>query len=175
MEANEKETPSDAQAPCNANHEKAPFVKRHLPRRLLPKGCKPKKLFKKRASSLGKSKPVKPKCILRKCAEDTVVSFLWSEIRKLSSEACYGCEVDHPSQRQHNWCLMATDGERIDKFLEGVFLTMDHDKVFQNFEKELSNLHEGLAIPTFCAKLLYEDVCERLWENYDYLEKLMLN
>ena len=32
---------------------------------------------------------------------------------------------------------MATDGERIDKFAEGVFLTMNHDKVFENFEKEL--------------------------------------
>lgn len=107
--------------------EKAPFVKRHLPRRLLPKGCKPKQLFKKRASSLGKSQLVKRKCILQKCAEDTIVSFLWSEIRKLCSEECYGCEVDHPSQRQHDWCLMATDGGRIDRFLEGVLLTMDHD------------------------------------------------
>ncbi|KAJ8044026.1 hypothetical protein HOLleu_11367 [Holothuria leucospilota] len=51
LEINEGETPADAQPPCHGDACRAPISKRHIKRRLLPKGCKPKKLFKKQASS----------------------------------------------------------------------------------------------------------------------------
>lgn len=174
---NERETPVDALPPCQSDACKAPISKRHIKRRLLPKGCKPRKLFKKQASyssSGDKWQHVTRKCILRECAEETILSCLWSDINELCTKLCYGCEVDHPSQREHDWRLMATNGERTDMFLEKAFICLDHDKTFWKFKTELSKLHDSLSIPSKLARKFYDDVYEKFRQNYNYLEKLML-
>ena len=37
---------------------------------------------------------------------------------------CYGCQVDHPSQRQHELCLFKTRQEHTDMFIE-----KSHDEI----------------------------------------------
>ena len=35
------------------------------------------------------------------------------KMTELISKLCSGCQVNHPSQRQHDLCLMASDTERL--------------------------------------------------------------
>ena len=42
-----------------------------------------------------------------------VVEQVSTIMESLICELCYGCQVDHPSQRQHDLCLMASDKERL--------------------------------------------------------------
>ena len=39
-------------------------------------------------------------------------------LREFIRGKCYGCQIDHPSQKQHDVCLLMTYDEQVDCFLE---------------------------------------------------------
>lgn len=43
---------------------------------------------------------------------EDIVRDVCEKMNSLVPVLCYGCQTDHPSQREHDLCLMATDEER---------------------------------------------------------------
>ena len=38
---------------------------------------------------------------------------------------CHGCQIDHPSQKQHELCLFKTRQEHTDMFIEKVMMELN--------------------------------------------------
>ena len=55
--------------------------------------------------------------LIEKCAEALV-----GEVQTNAQLSCYGCQVDHPSQRQHDACLMMSFAERVDRYFPEAYL-----------------------------------------------------
>ena len=39
---------------------------------------------------------------------------------------CHGCQIDHPSQKQHDLCLFKTRQEHTEMFIEKVMMELQH-------------------------------------------------
>ena len=50
---------------------------------------------------------------------------------------CYGCQVDHPSQRQHELCLIKTRQEHTDMFIEKFMMELNPYKIMETWYPEL--------------------------------------
>jgi hypothetical protein len=57
----------------------------------------------------------------------------------LATKHCNGCEVSHPSQRQHT-CLMWTEFENLDMYLEEALETVDRICAIQGILKCLLHI-----------------------------------
>ena len=79
-------------------------------------------------------------CIL----ESKYLDELEIKVNQLCNAACYGCEVDHPSQVQHQ-CLMMSDEEKVDWYFEEALTEMPHDLILARAKERLSPT--GLEIP----------------------------
>ena len=63
------------------------------------------------------------------------------ELRTLAAgvviNQCYGCQVDHPSQRQHELCLFKTRQEHTDMFIEKAMMELNPYKIMEKWYPEL--------------------------------------
>ena len=50
---------------------------------------------------------------------------------------CYGCQVGHPSQKQHELCLFKTRQEHTDMFIEKVMMELNPCKIMEKWYPEL--------------------------------------
>ena len=50
---------------------------------------------------------------------------------------CYGCQVDHPSQRQHELRLFKSRQEHTDIFIENVMMELNPYKIMEKWYPEL--------------------------------------
>ena len=94
-------------------HIPSKVAKIHIPKRVLPQSCLPKK-YVGTYIIVDEVQPTED--ALYSMAGNVIAIALWKEINKLCFKMCYGCSVDHPSQIQHDLCIMATDDERLDMF-----------------------------------------------------------
>ena len=46
---------------------------------------------------------------------------------------CYGCQVDHPSQRQHEMCLFKTRQGHTDMFVEKAMMELNPYKIMEKW------------------------------------------
>ncbi|CAC5426300.1 unnamed protein product [Mytilus coruscus] len=60
--------------------------------------------------------------------------------RKLAKEHCYGCEVDHPSQRHHT-CIMWTDEEHLNLYFDEAFDSMKTETITAQWKEEIEHLN----------------------------------
>ena len=86
-------------------------------------------------------------------------------IRKL----CYGCEVSHPSQIQHDVCVMMEEEERIEHCLKECLKMIDEAEVMLTFTCGLK-LSDILKCPD---KLCKSDFRINLWDNVDWNEMVI--
>ena len=59
-------------------------------------------------------------------------------------ETCYGCQVDHPSQRNHDVCIMMEKQERIEAIFEKALGRVNELEIFEeylNFFPEVKQEH----------------------------------
>ncbi len=66
-----------------------------------------------------------------------IASHLW----EVTQKKCYGCIVDHPSQRHHDVCLMMEEEERIDVCFEDALRLVDHDRATTDWKKSIEHLN----------------------------------
>jgi hypothetical protein len=85
--------------------------------------------------------------------EDEVVKFRWPEqeqhlvscfakhladqITELVKKNCYGCQNDHPSQIQHDKCLMMNQEEKLDEYLDEAWSLISEEAVLHEWYKGL--------------------------------------
>ena len=56
-------------------------------------------------------------------------------IRTVSRELCHGCQVDHPSQKQHDVCLIMDEEDRIHHCLERALEEVDVAKIINLYSR----------------------------------------
>ena len=61
---------------------------------------------------------------------------LWEVIRN----ECYGCQIDHPSQKQHEVCLFMTYDEQVDCFLEEALKRVDENRLLGEWMAEIATM-----------------------------------
>ncbi len=64
------------------------------------------------------------KCLVRE---------LQSLILKEVSDSCYGCQVDHPSQTQHDMCLLTDSDDQTDIFLISAIRKLDPYQIMEEW------------------------------------------
>ena len=79
----------------------------------------------------------------RLCEEFMLIIYtgiLEEMVRTISTEKCYGCKVDHPSQIQHDVCLMMDYKEKVELCLPEAIERVDHLQATQLWEQGISLL-----------------------------------
>ncbi len=87
--------------------------------------------------------------------EDEVVKYRWPEqeqhlvscfakhladkITELIKKDCYGCQNDHPSQIQHDKCLMMNQEEKLDEYLDEAWSLIAEETVLHEWYKGLKD------------------------------------
>ena len=61
-------------------------------------------------------------------------------IARVATSLCYGCRVDHPSQRQHDVCLMMETRDRVDLCFEDAMDILDRNQAIGTWFGHLSKL-----------------------------------
>ena len=64
-----------------------------------------------------------------------------NKVKELVTEKCYGCQVDHPSQRQHNLCIMADWKEQVETCFSEALQKLDKNDVIRQWETCFDLLH----------------------------------
>ena len=59
------------------------------------------------------------------------------------TEENHGCQIDHPSQKQHDVYLFMTYDQQVDCFLEDVLKRIDDVEVVEDWIKEVERLYPG--------------------------------
>ena len=77
---------------------------------------------------------------LFKCYAVAVTETLADVVR----EECYGCQVDHPSQKHHDVCLFMTFSQQVDCFLEEALDRVDEVQVSSAWTIALQKLYPNL-------------------------------
>ena len=76
---------------------------------------------------------------IEKMLIDAFADHLSYEILTLTNENCYGCKIDHPSQREHDCCMMDNTTMTCN-YLDAAMERIDQDKAMKNFI-DLTNEH----------------------------------
>ena len=103
----------------------------------------------------------------RRQAEYDILDELWSLVSRLSGSACYGCAVDHPSQLQHDWCLLATTNDKIRAFREKAFQLLQTSQHFCTYYGNVSdklNLDEAKEVYFTTVKKIKQYSNETLYQ-----------
>lgn len=76
--------------------------------------------------------------------EQTVYNAYAKAVRESLCEVvrkeCVGCQIDHPSQKQHEVCLLMSFDEKVDYFLEEALKQVDEMRVMQEWVTEVETL-----------------------------------
>jgi len=88
-------------------------------------------------------------------------SVLDESIRKL----CYGCLVNHPSQTQHDVCLMMSEEERLHHCLEKCLKLVNEKDIMKTFTNSLE-ISEILRCPSHFYTLRFR---QHLWLRDDWI------
>ncbi|XP_046546788.1 uncharacterized protein LOC124256859 [Haliotis rubra] len=84
------------------------------------------------------------------------------KVDELCSNNCYGCEIDHPSQRHHQ-CLMLSGEERVSMYFDEVLLTVSHATILEKAREQRTS-----------AGLDLHDMYVLRYENELYLNAFFL-
>ena len=92
------------------------------------------------------------------------VKSLRSSPMKVVQDKCYGCQINHPSQKQHEICLFWTFDEQVDCFLEDALMRVDEAQIIEDCVKALQTYYPG---DDLYSKL--NECCN--WETFDVQDK----
>ena len=71
--------------------------------------------------------------------------YMIEELRILIAEEvinqCHGCQIDHPSQKQHDLCLFKTRQEHTEMFTEKVMMELNPYKIMEKWYPELRRMN----------------------------------
>jgi hypothetical protein len=62
---------------------------------------------------------------------------LAEKMTELVKNDCYGCQNDHPSQIQHDKCLMMSEEEKLDEYLDEAWSLISEEAVLHQWYKDL--------------------------------------
>ena len=88
--------------------------------------------------------------ILLQCYADKIVGI----ICKLVSQNCYGCSINHPSQREHD-CLMMEAEERLWTYFDDALIKGSEESVMESFMDRLKDMKpsvNGLELLKYTCK-----------------------
>ena len=77
---------------------------------------------------------------LQECTElmiSAVMDDMWIKSKGVTNYLCYGCQVDHPSQIQHDLCLMADDLERFERTFDMAWNQINFKRIMTNWMKHI--------------------------------------
>ena len=81
-------------------------------------------------------------------------------------ELCYGCMVDHPSQTQHDVCLMMSEEERLYHCLEKCLEYVSEEDIMKTFTTSLDICEILRCPPHFYSKRFRQ----HLWFRGDWID-----
>ena len=62
---------------------------------------------------------------------------LENTMRDMIRKDCYGCQNDHPSQIQHDKCMMLSQEEKLDEYLNDAWSLISEEAVLHQWYKDL--------------------------------------
>ena len=85
-------------------------------------------------------------------------------ISRTATKLCYGCQVNHPSQIQHDVCIMLDEDDKILHCLKDALLQMDERKVMKSFRR-FASFDKCITSPTHIFEEAWRS---RLWDDKDW-------
>jgi hypothetical protein len=71
-------------------------------------------------------------------------------MRDLIKKDCYGCQIDHPSQIQHDKCMMMSQEEKLDNYLNEAWSLISEEAVLLQWYK---GLRDHSSPPLFAREI----------------------
>lgn len=99
---------------------------------------------------------------------DVYAGFIAFTLRRLLPEKCYGCQVDHPSQVQHDVCLMMEPEEQVNIYFQEVLSMLNEEAVLDFWHHWLTFNLDPPAHPLEYIKYTCEDWRETTWKNEEW-------
>ena len=96
----------------------------------------------------------------------------YGKIGTVADSKCYGCKVDHPSQRQHD-CIMLEPEQKLDNNFEEIILAIDEERVLRKWERQVTAMDIPLAIvDLYKLKVFCEDWRETTYKSEVWASKM---
>ena len=70
----------------------------------------------------------------------SVVCHLQDMITDEVNKNCYGCQVHHPSQKQHDLCLMTSKEDLTYQFIDSALMNMDPYKIMEDWYPKIQSM-----------------------------------
>ena len=87
------------------------------------------------------------------------------KLDKVIGENCFGCQVNHPSQCQHDLCTMASDGERVFRCYEQALNNISRKELMETLLEIIAEQTEYTILNVFRTLFIEKDPLEQL--KYD--------
>ena len=88
------------------------------------------------------------------------------------TKLCHGCIVDHPSQHQHDVCLMMGREQQVDWVFEEALSMVDEDRI-QSFLESLWGKSSHLKDPDTLKFILLHRECREIMKYCDIWQTMM--
>ena len=103
---------------------------------------------------------------------DTYAGFMALLLQRLIPQKCFGCQVDHPSQMQHDVCLMMEPEEQVDTYFHEVLSMLNEELVLDFWHHLLTFELEPAAFHLEYIKYTCKDWRETTWKNEEWEEDI---
>ena len=79
-------------------------------------------------------------------------------------EECHGCQIDHPSQKQHDVCLFMTYEQQVDCFqddiLDDILKRLDFVEIIKDWVKAVGRLYPGSNVYDLITDSFHRETCD---------------
>ena len=75
--------------------------------------------------------------VLEQTAYKVYAKVVRETLYEVAQENCHGCQIDHPSQKQHDVCLFMSLEEKLDYFLDEALERVDLERATEKWNKAL--------------------------------------
>ena len=99
--------------------------------------------------------------VLEQAVYNAYAKALREPLREVIHNECYGCQIDHPSQKQHNVCLFMSFDEQVDCFLQEALKRVDEMRVTEAWMSEIETIFPNQDI----SHILLQ---EFIWDMPDF-------
>ena len=90
-------------------------------------------------------------------------------IPEIAKEKCFGCHVNHPSQVQHDICLMMSDEEKVNFCMETAMTRLNEDAILEEWKSFLEAVEAEVEdFEIFLSKSYRQTI----WMDQDWLEEV---
>jgi hypothetical protein len=92
----------------------------------------------------------------------------------IATRRCYGCEIDHPSQREHS-CIMLSGEERLDYYGDEALESLDEEELLTQWRASVQTVYkDNVTVNKLFQTFLNKDWRETMMKTNSWKHKIIV-